>query len=231
MSAAAQLDRHTWNSYDAYDISVFLAEQVHGAPCDRVGVSLLLCRDSNGREHFAVHDVLDFVNLRRRHGSVMREIEAQSVGRNERSGLVHMLAQDGSKRRVEKVSRGVIALSVEAWPARNHRIRTTDVNISSRLAGYRNLSVDFANLVHVHCPVVACDGATIGNLSARLRVEGSITKHHGDPSIREGAKRSDYSIHLGSVVSDELNIVARQPGIIAEIVATSADLFRFTLLL
>jgi hypothetical protein len=54
---------------------------------------------------------------------MVREIEAQTIRLDDGARLVHVIAQDAAKRRVQQVRRGVIALRVASAVGRHARDR------------------------------------------------------------------------------------------------------------
>src|SRR6266853_5294011 len=102
---------------------------------------------------------------------MMREIKAQPIRFDERSGLMHMLPKNLSERGVEQMRRSMIALGVAPTISRNGRPRFPKLHSAHGLSKRRDASVDFADFVDVDAPPFTPDLAPVRNLPARLGVK------------------------------------------------------------
>ena len=109
MGAAAELDRLRSGSHDADDLAVLLAEKGDGACLLGLGPGHLFDADRRIAEDRPRDHVLDPREFVRRDRGEVAEVEAQTVGRDERSLLLHVFAEHGAQRPVEQVRRRVIA--------------------------------------------------------------------------------------------------------------------------
>src|SRR5262249_27034828 len=107
--AAAQLDAEARNRHDANLVAVLLAEERHRASRDRLLRVLHVRLYGRVPQNLRVDDGLDFELLFASHRTHVHEVEAQTVWRNERPGLLYVLPEHLSKRRMKQVSGGVVA--------------------------------------------------------------------------------------------------------------------------
>ena len=105
MSAAAQLARPVAEAHDAYDITVFLFEEVHRALRDSFLVCLLTFVKRKRRADLFHHSFVDALQLRFGDCPVQRDVKRRVVGTHPRTFLHHLVAQDLTKRLVEQMSR------------------------------------------------------------------------------------------------------------------------------
>ncbi len=102
-------DRHR-----ADGLAVFFAEERHCALLDGFLARLESGHDRHIRRDRLVDDALDALNLFGGHRFGMSEVEAQAVGRDQRTRLPRVFAEHVVKRLVEQVGRGVVAHDVVA---------------------------------------------------------------------------------------------------------------------
>ena len=96
MRAAAEFDRKIADRDHAHAVAILFAEQRHGVVLVdglvdrdvRDGFNFLVAQD------FLVNHVLDVLQFLVFDSREMRKIEAQMIGRDQRSGLLDVLAQD-----------------------------------------------------------------------------------------------------------------------------------------
>ena len=116
MRPAAKLlrERAVGNRDHAHLIAVLFTEKRHGARLD----SFFELRDLRVNlfvpENVLVHQVFDIEQVLLRKRRVVREVEAQAVGRDERSGLLGVRPDHFVQRRVEQVRARVIAANCVA---------------------------------------------------------------------------------------------------------------------
>lgn len=128
---------------------------------------------------------------------------------------MHVLAEHMAQRRVQEVRRGVIALGVAA-AVRRHRGRgEPEAHPTRGRADCGHLAVDFLHFGDVHGPVLAADLPAVGDLSARLGVEGALAQHHGYLPALELLDARHGGRDLRAIVAHEAGLgdrVLRGPG-------------------
>ncbi len=92
----------------AHFVAVFLAEQCQRAEVERVLVRHLTHFRFDVASDLGVDQVLYAPQLVRAEGLEMREVETQTIRRNQRAFLLHMRAQHLTQRRVQEMRRRVI---------------------------------------------------------------------------------------------------------------------------
>ena len=95
--------------HDANDLAVLLAEERDGSCALGLFAVGLACAHGLVAEHLGVDEVFDPVDLLFGHRPEMTEVEPESVGRDERSLLSHVVAEHLTKRPVQEVGPGVVA--------------------------------------------------------------------------------------------------------------------------
>ena len=93
MRTTAELHRKLTDTQYAHARAVFLTEQRHGACSNRLVVRHLTRLGARVTPNLLVHPPLDTLQLFAAHGFEVREIEAQSIRRHERTPLLNMVAQ------------------------------------------------------------------------------------------------------------------------------------------
>src|SRR5208282_3141264 len=111
VSAAAQFRRKVSNPDHAHLVAIFLAKQRHGVILvdGHVYRYILDNLDSFVAQNFFVDDVFNILQFFVFDPSEVREIKAQMIRSDQRTGLLHMLAQHFSQTRVEQMRSRVIA--------------------------------------------------------------------------------------------------------------------------
>src|SRR5206468_9657837 len=116
------------------------------------GERLLLERELYTVENSAIDQSLDLTELFRRQGTVMGEVKPQPVRRHQRSGLMDVLTEYLTQRRVQQMRRGVIALGVAPPIARNDRLHPAQLDFPGDLAERCDSSIDLTHLIDVDTP-------------------------------------------------------------------------------
>ena len=98
----------------AHDVAVLLAEERDRADALGLGLGRLVVPDRRVGDHLRVRQPLDLRELVGGHGLVMREVEAQTVGADERTRLLHVRAEHLAQRPVQHVRGGVVAADAVA---------------------------------------------------------------------------------------------------------------------
>jgi hypothetical protein len=96
----------------------------------------------------AIHDCLDLGSLRRGYRSMMREIEAEPIRTDQRSCLVHMLAQHLTQRGVQQVRCRVVPLRITPRVNRNARSHAPKRNAPTRRADQRRSTIHLFHIVN-----------------------------------------------------------------------------------
>ena len=133
--AAAQLERVLAGFEHAHDVAVLVAEERDGAR--RLGLAFrgLVGADAVVREHLAVREILDLLDLLGRDRVVVAEVEPQPVGRDERTRLLHVRTEHLAQRPVQEVRAGVVAAD---------RVAALDVDRRDGLLARIDLALDDA---------------------------------------------------------------------------------------
>ena len=135
--AAAELGGEIADLKNTHAVAVLVAEERERARCD----GFVVRNDANMRvavqADLLVDERLDPRELGRTHGLVVREVEAQPIGRDERALLLDVLAEHSPQRRMQQVRRGVIQHD-RCAPLRVDRAPATRSPIAKR-AGRRRV--------------------------------------------------------------------------------------------
>ena len=135
--AAAELDRAA-RFEDPHDVAVLLTEE--GDRAELLGFVLggLEGADRRVRKRLSRCQVLDARDLVGAHRRVVREVEAQAVGGDQRSGLLDVLTEDLTERVVDEVGGRVVAAD---------RVAPLDVDRRRRCLAGGDRAVDDARRV------------------------------------------------------------------------------------
>ena len=106
--AAAELDRRA-GLEDAHDVAVLVAEEGDRAQLLGLGLRRLEGPHRRVGQRLGVGQALDLLDLLGRDRLVVGEVEAQPVGRDERPGLLDVVAEHLAQRVVQQVGGGVVA--------------------------------------------------------------------------------------------------------------------------
>ena len=191
MGAAAELHRvAVAHVHHTDDVAVLLAKQRHGAQAPGLGNGHFLHVHGEALQHRLVDHALHRGDLLGLHGGEVGEVKAQPVGLNQRSGLVHMVAQHASQRLVQQV-RGAVGAHDGAAP---HGIHAGVHCVAHRkVPGDHHAGVQhLAGLVFLHVPdlknrVLEDQQAVIGALAAHLGIEGRLVQHDAGLHTRADA--------------------------------------------
>jgi len=181
MGAAAKLEAKVWNLDDANTVTVLLTKKGHGAACERVverqgvGGNIQILLD------LLVHPAFDLLQLSARQRRKMRKIEPQSIGRDERAGLLDVRAEGFSKRRVEHVGDGVVrcrAFARRGVDTRDDSLVLSEgpfahADVMAHELAHRRLCVH-----HVGNTVRAGEHPAVTELAAAFGIEGRLVEEH-----------------------------------------------------
>src|SRR5919109_1585391 len=187
VGAAAELDRVVADLHDADEIAVFLAEQCDRALVLRFVERRLVDRDLVVIHGFAIRELLGLLEHVPRHRRVVREVEPQPAGRDQRTRLPRVFSQDVPEGPVDDVRGGMRSRC---------RLATTDVDLAvDHVAGRSN-------------------DPLIPDLSAGLRVERRAVHNEPDllslvdvrcpAAVRQ--ERDQTSVALETLVPHELRL-------------------------
>ena len=100
------------NAQHADPIAIFFVENRHDPFVHRVVQILDRRRDWISGEDILINDPFDLRKLLRRQRAIRIKVKAEPVGRNERTRLTRLIADNPMKRRVKKMRRGMIRLNI-----------------------------------------------------------------------------------------------------------------------
>src|SRR5690606_24136676 len=106
--AAAELGREVAEPEHAHPVAVLVAEERERAGRDRLVVRHLADLGVDVAADLVVDELLDRRELLRLDRLVVREVEAQPIGRDERPLLLHVLAEHAAERGMKQVRRRVV---------------------------------------------------------------------------------------------------------------------------
>src|SRR5690606_26182280 len=162
-----------------------------------------------------VDDLLDTRELVGLDRLVMREVEAQSVRRDERALLLHVIAEHAAKRGVQQMRRGVIEpYRLTALPVERRVQLVADADLAA--LDRADMPVGRAELLRVRdakLGVLGAQRAGIADLTAAFRVERRAIQH--DRAARAARERldrmpvgvvegGDFAVKLKCIVAVEL---------------------------
>src|SRR3990172_1896581 len=175
VGAAAEFAAVVIDLHHAHAVAVFLPEEGHGALTPRVLVGRPARAHGQRLEDPLVDAPLDGRALLRREGGEVREVEAQPVGRHQRSRLLGVIPQHFVQCPVQQVGGGVVAHDV---PPPRAVERGADAVADADLPPRDAAAVDDDPLPHLlrvrHGDLAAAgaDAAGVADLAAALRIEG-----------------------------------------------------------
>ena len=180
--AAAQLHAEAGHRDDAHLVAVFLAEERHRAGGDRLLRRLHVGLHGRVLQHLLVDDPLDLEELLAREGAEVDEVEAQAIGRDERSRLLHVRAEHLAQRGMEQVRGGVVAPDRRAPRESMSAITgapTAISPLSTRTAWTRTPLPATRDVADRRAkPGVVAKLPDVGHLAAALKIEGRLREHH-----------------------------------------------------
>ena len=111
MRSAAQFGGEISDLDHAHFVAILLAEQCHSFVFvdGDVNRNVLDDFDLLIAQHFLIDQVFDVLEFLVSHAGEVRKIKTQMIGRNQRSRLLHMLAQHFAQPGLQQVCGGVIA--------------------------------------------------------------------------------------------------------------------------
>src|ERR1700730_17392109 len=189
--AAAQLHRELAHAQHPHVLVVLLAKQRDGARAPRA----LVVHDARFRgdvgADLRVHEPFDLAQLRGRERLEMREIEAQPVGRHQRSFLLYVGAEYLAQRRVQQM-RGAVIERRRLAPGAVHVSLEGVADTNAALLDVTRVRMRGAALVrvsHYEAHIGTGELARIPHLTARLGVERRAVEH--DLTLLTRAERVD----------------------------------------
>src|SRR5207249_1293970 len=209
---AAQFQRDARNVDHPHDVAVFLREKRHRARGDRLLVLHLARLHREVFPDVRVHLLFDARERGVVDRSVVREVEAQPVGRDHGPLLAHMRTEDLPQARVYEVRRRVVALDVVPPPPLVHL-----GNRGSRRELVLEMPDDGARAVHLlyvghlQLPPFPLHPPRIADLPARLGVERVLLQHDLD-AVAGLAKLEDICLSPGRLVAHPLLLFLRLNG-------------------
>ena len=199
VSAAAQFDREIAHPDHTHDVAILVAEERERASFDRVVIGHLFGRDLRVFADTCVDLLFDRRQVALAHRAGVREIEAQTVGRDQRARLMDPRTEHVAQRIVQDVSRGMIKhRGVAARPIDAQRDAPAAIEIArvaaEQPADMENRAVRLARIDNLEKRAGGgLDYAAVANLSAAFGIEGRFGGYQEDavsPS-RWAARTSD----------------------------------------
>ncbi len=168
------------HAHDAHHVGVLVAEERQRAVRQRLLVALVLDVHGEVLAHDPVGHRLDLAQLLRRQRLQVREVEAQTVRRHQRTRLAHVRAQHLAQRRVQDVRAGVVAHRVAAQAlvhdrldrvadAQRARFEVPDVRHDAAVA-------DVLRVLDHEAALGPDDLAAVAHLAAALGVERRVVQ-------------------------------------------------------
>ena len=214
---------------DTHGVAVLFTEEGHGAFLDGAVIARLACVDIIVGQHDLVGTRFDVVNIFLAQRQGMGKVEAQALWRDQRAGLMHVIAQPLAQCRVQYVGGRVVAHDVPAPLGVDDGLgRVADLN---RAAGHRAAMNDQAGQRTRHaCHLDRPNGdlhalgevvnlARVGDLTAAFHVEGRRRQDDFDFAAGVGPldnlavdqQAHDFAGRFGHVFVDEVfNTALRQ---------------------
>src|SRR5262249_45721855 len=182
MRAAAEFHAEAWNGDHSHFVAVFFAKQRH-----RTGSDGFLRRFDRGLdgtvlEDMRVDDLLDLQQFVPCQRVEVHEVEAEPVGRHERSGLLHMGAEDLTQCRMEQVCRRVIAscgVASRRVDFGNDRRSDRDLAALHAYTMRANSTGDVLDVADARAEAeVVAERSHVRDLTAALQVERRALEYH-----------------------------------------------------
>ncbi len=159
---------------DADNIAVLFAEERHRAETAGLRDGYFLHRDGEALEHGFVHHALDGGDLLGLHGGEVGKVKAETVGLNERTGLVDMVAENGAQRLVQQVGGAVGAhdrLAATSIDAGVHLVADSEIAGDHHAVVQHLAGLVLLHIVHLKNGVLENEQAVVGALTAHFGVE------------------------------------------------------------
>ena len=136
-------------------------------------------------------------------GTVVAEVEPQTLGRHDRSRLAHMRTQDSPERRMDEMRGGVIALDIAAPRFVDLGEGGRRLERLAKRADHRVPAVHLLDAFDRQLPPVTLDHTGVADLAAGLRVERILFEN--DLELITGlTERDRLRLGFGGIVPDPL---------------------------
>src|SRR5437867_2764161 len=208
---AAQFQRDARNVDHPHDVAVFLREKRHRARGDRLLVLHLARLHREVFPDVRVHLLFDARERGVVDRSVVREVEAQPVGRDHGPLLAHMRTEDLPQARVYEVRRRVVALDVLPPPLVHLGNRGSRRELVLEMPDDGARAVHLLYVGHLQLPPFPLHPPRIADLPARLGVERVLLQHDLD-AVAGLAKLEDICLSPGRLVAHPLLLFLRLNG-------------------
>ena len=183
MRSAAELLGEGARLDDADELAVLLSEQGKDTRLARRRERRLVCVYGKVGHDDVIANALDLENLLMVHGLEMREIEAQPVRGDERSGLLHVLSEDIGQRTLQDVRRRVVARDEGAAACVDggvHDIALVNAPGDDRAVMDGQALLGPFGVIDGDGAQVVRYGAGVAHLAAHLAVERRLVEYDGD---------------------------------------------------
>ena len=183
MGATAQLLGERARLDDAHELAVLLAEQRGNARLASGGERCLVGEHGGIGHDDVVADALDLEYLLVGHRLEVREVEPQTVGRDERARLLDMVAQHLDQRRLQNMRGGVVAGDERTAALVDFRVHVVVLANGARGDNARvrgKIRLGLGGVFDLDGAVLVEDGARVADLAAHLSVERRLVEDDGD---------------------------------------------------
>ena len=246
MRTTAELHGHIAHLDHTDNVAVLLAKHRDGALLLRFLDGQHLGHNGDAAQDRVIDEGIDREQLLGRDGLKVREVEAQTVGLNERTGLMHVIAEHRLERGVEQMRRGVAAADGHAAFHINgcrHGVAELEAAGDDLAAVHELAALVLLDVGDLKDALAAADHAHVADLAAHFGIEWGLVEydnalhaaHHGLSLLALDHQRDDLRIVDGVVViADKFggrHVLAELNACPAEVAERLARLARAGLLL
>ena len=231
MLTAAELHREVAHLHNPDRVAVLLAEERHCAELLRLVEGHHLRLDISALKDHIGHNGVDLAYLLSGERGEVGEVKAQIVRLYERTGLMHMVAEDKAQRALEQMrgavgaGYGLAALGVDAD---GELIAENDAALEKLAVMHVFSALVFQDVIDLEYHSVRSHHALIGDLAAHLGVHRGAVEHDDGvhalvylaADLALGDECDDRALALGPVITDKLSL----RHFLAELLACPAEI-------
>ena len=217
MCAAAEFYGHIAHFDNADDIAVLLTEEGGGAHLLCLLNRKLHCIDIGAVEDHVGHKAVDLCDLLNAECGEMGKVKAQMVRLNQRTRLMHMVAEHLDERRLEQVRCAVCAadgLAALGINADGDSVAELDLSALDKAVVHELAALVLLDVIHSDAGAFGTDEAVVRDLTAHLGVHGCLIENDYDLLARLCAAAQllvrddceDLRITLVVFVADKLRL-------------------------
>ena len=180
MRTAAELHGHIAHLDHADNVAVLFAKHGDSALLLRFLDGQHLGHNGDAAQDRIVDESIDREQLLGRDGLKVREVEAQTVGLNQRTGLMHVVAEHRLERGVEQMRRGVAAADGHAALHINgcrHGVAELETAVDDLTCVHELAALVLLDVRDLKHGLAAADDARIADLAAHFGIERSLVEH------------------------------------------------------